>query len=120
MTQSERREYLIEYLLKEERKIFRQKMPSDKEGQENLLRSLMNVRMPKPASEEFLRVQDEYLKERNAERDITDIAGLKPVSSDERMYIWQGDIGLRVCKSHRETFYGIVGVQNNLKLCKIY
>ena len=29
MTQSERREYLIEYLLKEERKIFRQKMPSD-------------------------------------------------------------------------------------------
>ena len=66
MTQSERREYLIEYLLKEERKIFRQKMPSDKEGQENLLRSLMNIRMPKPASEEFLRVQDEYLKERNA------------------------------------------------------
>lgn len=61
MTQSERREYLIEYLLKEERKIFRQKMPSDKEGQENLLRSLMNVRMPKPAREEFLRVQDEYL-----------------------------------------------------------
>lgn len=112
MTQSERREYLIEYLLKEERKIFRQKMPSDKEGQENLLRSLMNVRMLKPASEEFLRVQDEYLKERNAERGITDIAGLKPVSSDERMYIWQGDIGLRVCKSHRETFYGIVGVQN--------
>ena len=43
---------------------------------------------------------------------ITDIAGLKPVSSDERMYIWQGDIGVRVCKSHRETFYGIVGVQN--------
>lgn len=32
MTQSERREYLIEYLLKEDRKIFRQKMPSDKEG----------------------------------------------------------------------------------------
>jgi hypothetical protein len=103
---------LIEYLLKEERKIFRQKMPSDKEGQENPLRSLMNVRMPKPASEEFIRVQDEYLKERNAERGITDIAGLKPVSSDERMYIWQGDIGLMVCKSHRETFYGIVGVQN--------
>lgn len=103
---------MIEYLLKEERKIFRQKMPSDKEGQENPLRSLMNVRMPKPASEEFIRVQDEYLKKRNAERGITDIAGLKPVSSDERMYIWQGDIGLMVCKSHRETFYGIVGVQN--------
>lgn len=67
MTQSERREYLIKYLLKEDRKIFRQKMPSDKEGQENLLRSLMNVRMP------------------------------KPVSSDERMYIWQGDITTLKC-----------------------
>lgn len=97
MTQSERREYLIKYLLKEDRKIFRQKMPSDKEGQENLLRSLMNVRMPKPASEEFLRVQDEYLKERNAERGITDIADLKPVSSDERMYIWQGDVAILKC-----------------------
>ena len=97
MTQSERREYLIKYLLKEDRKIFRQKMPSDKEGQENLLRSLMNVRMPKPASQEFLRVQDEYLKERNAERGITDIADLKPVSSDERMYIWQGDVATLKC-----------------------
>ena len=97
MTQSERREYLIKYLLKGDRKIFRQKMPSDKEGQENLLRSLMNVRMPKPASEEFLRVQDEYLKERNAERGITDIADLKPVSSDERMYIWQGDVATLKC-----------------------
>ena len=97
MTQSERREYLIKYLLKEDRKIFRQKMPSDKEGQENLLRSLMNVRMPKPASEEFLRVQDEYLKERDAERGITDIADLKPVSSYERMYIWQGDVATLKC-----------------------
>lgn len=97
MTQSERREYLIEYLLKEDRKIFRQKMPSDKEGQENLLHSLMNVRMPKPASEEFLKVQDEYLKERNAERGITDIADLRPVSSDERIYIWQGDITTLKC-----------------------
>ena len=57
----------------------------------------MNVRMPKPASEEFLRVQDEYLKERNAERGITDIADLKPVSSDERMYIWQGDVATLKC-----------------------
>ena len=57
----------------------------------------MNGRMPKPASEEFLRVQDEYLKERNAERGITGIAGLKPVSSDERMYIRQGDITTLKC-----------------------
>lgn len=97
MTQKERREYLIEYLLKEDNKISRQKMPNDKQGQENLLRSLMNVRLPQPISEEFLKVQDEYLKERNQERGITDIADLQPVTSDQRLYIWQGDITTLKC-----------------------
>lgn len=97
MTQKERREYLIEYLLKEDNKISRQKMPNDKQGQENLLRSLMNVRLPQPISEEFLKIQDEYLKERNQERGITDIADLQPVTSDQRLYIWQGDITTLKC-----------------------
>ena len=97
MTQTERREYLIKYLLKEEHRILGGKIPSDKQGQENLLRSLMNVRLPKLISEEFLKIQDEYLQERNIERSITDIAGLKPVPSDERLYIWQGDITTLKC-----------------------
>ena len=65
-------------------------MPADKQGQENLLRSLMNVRLPKPISGDFLKIQDEYLKERNFERGITDIADLKPVVSDTGLYLWQG------------------------------
>ena len=40
MTQDERRQYLIEYLLKEEIRFRGQKIPKDKKGQENLLRSL--------------------------------------------------------------------------------
>lgn len=63
MTQSERREYLIQYLLKEERRLYGKKIPVDKQRQENLLRSLMNVRPPKPISGDFLKIQDEYLKE---------------------------------------------------------
>ena len=39
MTQDERREYLIQYLLKEEVRFVRQSIPTDKQGQENLLRS---------------------------------------------------------------------------------
>ena len=89
MTQSERREYLIQYLLKEERRLYGKKIPADKQGQENLLRSLMNVRPPKPISGDFLKIQDEYLKERNFERGITDIADLKPVGSDTGLYLWQ-------------------------------
>ena len=90
MTQDERREYLIQYLLKEKIPFGRQNIPTDKQGQENLLRSLMNVRPPRPISNDFLKIQDEYLTERNIERGITDIDTLAPVKSDSRLYIWQG------------------------------
>ena len=92
MTQDERREYLIQYLLKEEIPFGRQNIPTDRQGQENLLRSLMNVRPPRPISNDFLKIQDEYLTERNIERGITDVDTLAPVKSDSRLYIWQGDI----------------------------
>ncbi len=97
MTQDERREYLIRYLLKEEIRFGKQKIPADKEGQENLLRSLMNIRPPRPISENFLEIQDEYLAERNRQRGITDVAELTPVKTDSRLYIWQGDITTLKC-----------------------
>ena len=97
MTQDERREYLIQYLLKEEIPFGRQNIPMDKQGQENLLRSLMNVRPPRPISNDFLKIQDEYLTERNIERGITDVDTLAPVKSDSRLYIWQGDITTLKC-----------------------
>ena len=62
-----------------------------------MLRSLMNTRLPKPIPADFLRIQDEYLIERNRERGITDIADLTPVASDPRLYIWQGDITTLKC-----------------------
>lgn len=97
MTQDERREYLIQYLLKEEIPFGRQNIPTDKQGQENLLRSLMNVRPPRPISNDFLKIQDEYLAERNIERGITDVDTLAPVKSDSRLYIWQGNITTLKC-----------------------
>lgn len=97
MNQNERRLYLIEYLLKEDNRMRKPKIPSDVQGQRDLLRSLMNVRMPGPIDDEFLMVQDEYLQQRNAERGITDVHTLKPVASDERLFIWQGDITTLKC-----------------------
>jgi O-acetyl-ADP-ribose deacetylase (regulator of RNase III) len=97
MNQDERRRYLIEYLMKEDKRFIRQKMPADTRRQQELLRSLMNVRMPMPASEEFFQIQDEYLKERNRERGITDVADLSSVASDDRLFIWQGDITTLKC-----------------------
>lgn len=97
MTQDERRLYLIQYLLREEIRFRKPSIPADVQGQRDLLRSLMNVRMPKPISEEFLQIQDDYLKARNIERGITDINDLTPVPADERLFIWQGDITTLKC-----------------------
>lgn len=96
MTQDERRVFLIDYLLRENRKI-RSVIPQDAEEQRKLLRSLMNVRMPDPIDEEFLAVQDEYLKNRSIERGITDIDSLDAVKTDYRLFIWQGDITTLKC-----------------------
>ena len=97
MTQDERREYLIAYMQKEEGRYRRTKIPTDVQEQRDLLRSLMNVRMPKPVDQEFLKIQDVYLQERNKERGITDVQTLEPVKYDERLYIWQGDITTLKC-----------------------
>ena len=97
MTQEERREYLLKYLLKEDLRFRGRSMPTGKLAQERLLRALMNIRYPKPISEEFLKVQDIYLMERAIERGIIDITELKPVESDGRLYIWQGDITTLKC-----------------------
>ena len=58
MTQAERRLYLIRSLLNEKTKYQSLNVPRDAGEQRKLLRSLMNVRMPKVADEAFLRVQD--------------------------------------------------------------
>ena len=97
MNQDERRLYLIEYLMREEEGCKKQQIPNDVQGQRDLLRALMNVRMPKRVDAEFLKVQNEYLQARNRERGITDVRDLTPVEADGRLYIWQGDITTLQC-----------------------
>ena len=95
MNQSERRNYLIRELLREDPRYKRITMPGDTQGQKELLRALMNVRMPAPVSEEFLAVQDEYLQEAIREKGITRLEDLSPI--DEDLYLWKGDITLLAC-----------------------
>ena len=104
MTQAERRLYLISELLKEDKGSAGFKLglvpgsdghfviPADEKEQRDLLRSLMNVREPLPISDDFLKIQDEYLQQVNKERGITDIADLKPTEGKPMLYLWQGDI----------------------------
>ena len=95
MTQTQRRNYLIGELLKEQPEYAGMEIPTSKQWQERLLRALFNIRMPRPVSREFLAVQDAYLQEETRRKGIADLAGLKPVR--EGIYLWRGDITTLRC-----------------------
>ena len=94
MTQDERLEYLINALLEDPACAYavdgRIAMPPSCEDRRHLLRALMNVRMPEPASDELLAIQDAYLKERLADRGVSHVAAL-PFNTDD-ITVWRGDI----------------------------
>lgn len=55
-------------------------VPKEEEAQKMLLRGLMNVRMAKPASLSFQKVQDEYLQTETERKGITRLSSLSPVA----------------------------------------
>ncbi len=99
MDQRERLDYLVEKFKEDSVRYRDMETPGDTEGKMRLLRSLMNIRMPKDISPDVLKVQDEYLEERNRKNGIVEIGAILPVSKQgsghafsDRIYIWQGDI----------------------------
>lgn len=95
MNQTDRRTFLIKKLLDESPQYGAVVIPHDAWEQKRLLRSLMNVRPPRPASREFLAAQDEYLREELAQKAVVEIADLSPV--EEGICLWQGDITTLRC-----------------------
>ena len=119
MNQEEKRVFLIEELKKESSVMRGIAVPKEEEAQKMLLRGLMNVRMAKPTSVSFQKVQDEYLQMETENKGITKLSSLSPVAvipraaapdtdplcgdeaadssgsehrSDAFLYLWQGDI----------------------------
>ena len=95
MNQERRRTYLIEALLREHPSYALKEVPEDEEAQKNLLRGLMNVRLPAAVSPEFLKVQDAYLQQELAKKRITRLSDLHPVQKG--IYLWRGDITTLAC-----------------------
>lgn len=95
MKQTERRKYLIAALLKEQPHYSKIEIPSSEQQQKILLRSLFNIRVPKPVSDEFLAVQDDYLQEETRLKGITNLDDLEPSEPD--IYLWQGNITTLAC-----------------------
>lgn len=90
MTQEQRLEYLVEAFKADSGEYTTLRTPADLEGKRRILRSLMNIRMPKDLPNSVLEAQDEYLTARAEEKGIVRLSDI-PVIRDS-LSIWQGDI----------------------------
>ena len=90
ITQAERLDYLIEKFKADFDEYKDLNIPDNREEKRRILRSLMNIRMPKEMSPEILKVQDEYLSERAVEKGVVDLSDIPIIR--EGLSIWQGDI----------------------------
>ena len=99
-SQQERLAYLIEAFRADSAEYKDLPVSDDTEGRRRILRSLMNIRMPRTMPEEVLLIQDEYLRERAVERGIVHIEDIPTVSKaygttrpfSDTLSLWQGDI----------------------------
>ena len=99
MTQNERLDLLVEEFKEDSVQYRNLETPGDTEGKKRILRSLMNIRMPKMMSASVLRVQDEYLQGRIRENGIVTLNEIPTIADQgsrhefaDKLSIWQGDI----------------------------
>jgi len=90
MTQDQRLDFLVEEFKADSVQYKDLLTPADTVGKRRILRSLMNIRVPKKMDESVVTVQDEYLRERIRENGIVGLSDI-PVIRDG-LSIWQGDI----------------------------
>lgn len=95
MNTTDKLNYLIRYLMTENSDYKNIAVPESAEERFRLFRSLVNVRAPKPISEEFLTVQNEFLRKTISEKGVVSYKDLTPVKP--RIYLWQGDISTLKC-----------------------
>lgn len=97
----EKLDFLIDYLLKENKEINIDKILTDINDRKSLYRSLCNIREPKPISNKYLQIENEYLQEELKNKFITKVEDIKPVSqtikesnleNKDKICLWKGDI----------------------------
>ena len=98
-TQAERLDYLVEAFKADSGKYRDLPVPEDGEGKKRILRSLMNVRMPKRMDSETLEIQDAYLQARSREAGVVAPADIPTLAQQGSRHpfaallsVWQGDI----------------------------
>lgn len=101
MNNNEKLDYLINRLIDEDIRYKDIEIPDNYKDKFNLLRSLMNVREPRKIDEDFLKIQDEFLKEISVEKGIVDVDDLETIDilfnrtknkHKNKIILWKGDI----------------------------
>ena len=92
MTQEQRLDYLVERFKEDSGEYADLQVGGSGGEKRRVLRSLMNIRMPRELDEETLRVQDEYLRQRAAEKGVVTPADIPSAAGYPQLSIWQGDI----------------------------
>lgn len=98
MNQEERLDYLLKYLCEDS--VQYKDMKVENNEKRMTMRSLMNIRMPKPISSEFLKIQDEFLQQELVEAGIISWKEIPHVGEQfgmkyehaDKISLWQGDI----------------------------
>jgi len=90
VTQEERLDYLVEAFKADSGEYRNLETPDDTDSKKRILRSLMNIRMPRSMPKDVIRVQDEYLKERAAEKGVVSVSDIPEIK--DGLSVWQGDI----------------------------
>lgn len=97
----EKLDFLIDYLLKENKEIKIKELPNNLQEKKNLWRGLCNIREAKPISEEYLKIERDYLSEELKNKQITDVKDIKTIANvikksnlenKEKICLWKGDI----------------------------
>ena len=90
----EKLDFLIDYLIKENKNIYIKEIPQNIIDKKRLYRSLCNIREPLPISKEYIKIEKEFLKEENKIKGIMNLKHIEPFINYNKtqIYLWKGDI----------------------------
>lgn len=75
-------ERIINYLKSEDPRLSGLPVPDGLKGRQQMMRALLNIREPKPVSDDFIKAQDAELQQQKEDKGIVEVDG----------NLWQGDI----------------------------
>lgn len=99
-TQEDRLDYLLQEFQEDSGQYKDLEVEYGYENKRMLLRSLMNIRMPKKMAEDVVQVQDDFLTQEAEEKGVVTLSDLKTIKEQygsshpygDQISIWQGDI----------------------------